>query len=78
MNAVTKAIKHVGLSVLAGRCGVTYQAVRKWERKRIPAERCRAVEEATGGAVTVHDLRPDIFGPPPRQPESAEAAREVA
>lgn len=63
MNAVTRAIASIGLSALAQRCGVTYQAVRKWERGRVPAERCRAIEAATDGAVTVHDLRPDIFGP---------------
>ena len=29
----------------------------------IPAARCRAIQAATNGAVTVHELRPDIFGP---------------
>lgn len=46
--------------------GVTGEAVRKWEHTRVPAERCRAIEQATNGAVTVHDLRPDIFGPAPQ------------
>ncbi len=27
----------------------------------------RRLQEATGGAVTVHDLRPDIFGPAPTE-----------
>lgn len=27
----------------------------------------KAIEKATNGAVTVHDLRPDIFGPAPRE-----------
>jgi DNA-binding transcriptional regulator YdaS (Cro superfamily) len=65
---MTKAIARVGLSALARKCGVTYQAVRKWERLRVPAERCHAIQLATDGAVTIHDLRPDIFGPAPGVP----------
>jgi DNA-binding transcriptional regulator YdaS (Cro superfamily) len=65
MNAVTQAIEHVGLAELARRCGVSYQAVRKWERGRVPAERCLDIEKATDGRVTRHDLRPELFGPPP-------------
>lgn len=33
MNIITQLIEHFGLSQLAGVCGVTYQAVRKWERR---------------------------------------------
>ena len=65
MNAVTQAIEHVGLAELARRCGVSYQAVRKWERGRVPAERCLDIEKATDGRVTRYDLRPELFGPPP-------------
>lgn len=43
--------------------GVSSQAVSQW--RLIPVKRCRAIEAATNGAVTVHDLRPDIFGPAP-------------
>jgi DNA-binding transcriptional regulator YdaS (Cro superfamily) len=72
MNAVTKAISIVGLSHLAKRLDVTYQALRKWETTRVPAERCyplvQAVEQEEQGAITVHDLRPDIFGPAPGVP----------
>lgn len=64
VNPVTQAIERVGLQELARRCGVTYQAVRKWEKSRVPAERCRLLALATDGAVSVHDLRPDVFGPP--------------
>lgn len=65
MNGVTKAISAIGLSELARRVGVTYQAVRKWEKSRTPAERCRAIERATGGQITRYELRPDVFGPAP-------------
>lgn len=36
-----------------------------------PAEHCRAIEEATGGAVTRYDLRPDVFGENPNQIKAA-------
>ncbi|NEV64718.1 helix-turn-helix domain-containing protein [Thiorhodococcus minor] len=32
----------------------------------------RAIERATDGLVTIHDLRPDIFGPPPGTSDAAE------
>lgn len=33
--------------------------------RRVPAEHCRAIEQATNGAVTRYDLRPDVFGASP-------------
>ena len=35
-NPVTEAIEIVGLQALADGCGVSYQAVRKWEKKGLP------------------------------------------
>lgn len=61
MNGVTKAISLVGLCELARRCHVTHQAVRKWERGRVPFERILDIERATGGRVTREELRPDFF-----------------
>jgi DNA-binding transcriptional regulator YdaS (Cro superfamily) len=58
-------------AAIARVCSVTREAARKWER--IPPEHCRAIEAATGGKVTVHDLRPDIFGPPPSAPATPPA-----
>jgi DNA-binding transcriptional regulator YdaS (Cro superfamily) len=43
--------------------GVSGEAVRKWERSRVPAERCREIERLSNGLVTAEDLRPDLFGP---------------
>jgi len=64
MSAVDKAIAIVGTQqALADLVGVSSMAVSKWRRHRVPAERCRAIERATNGEVTAHDLRPDIFGP---------------
>jgi hypothetical protein len=47
-------------------CRVSREAVRRW--KRIPAEHCRALAEASGGAISESDMRPDVFGKPTRQP----------
>ncbi len=60
---IEQAVEHAGgQQALAEKVGVRYQAVQKWIRaKRVPAERVLAIEEATGGAVSRHDLRPDIY-----------------
>lgn len=50
-----------GVTNLARQIGITSQAISQWDR--VPAERVLAVETATG--VSRHDLRPDIYGPPP-------------
>lgn len=66
MTPLDRAIEHCGgLGRLADSLKVTYQAVQKWRKKGVPAERCRDVEAVTGGAVTRYELRPDVFGPPP-------------
>lgn len=63
-SAIERACERVGGQVqLADALGVTAQAVNQWVSKnRVPPERCAAIETATDGAVTRHDLRPDIFG----------------
>ncbi len=56
--------EHLGSQAAAARCvGVTPQAVSEILRrgKRVPAEWCLRLEQATGGAVTAHDLRPDLY-----------------
>lgn len=51
---------------LARRVGVTPAMVWQWENgiRPVPATRCAAIEQATGGAVTRQELRPDVFGEP--------------
>ncbi len=46
---------------MADACNVKYQAVQRWIRSGCPAERVLCVEQATGGAVTRHELRPDLY-----------------
>jgi TorA maturation chaperone TorD/DNA-binding transcriptional regulator YdaS (Cro superfamily) len=60
-----------GQTQLARLLGVKQAHVWHWlnRAERIPAEYVLAIEEATGGAVSRHDLRPDLY---PRAP-AAEA-----
>jgi DNA-binding transcriptional regulator YdaS (Cro superfamily) len=50
---------------LAKLLGVTESAVSQW--KRVPYQRAIEIEEKTEGRLTRHDLRPDVFGAPPKQ-----------
>ncbi|MCR9092352.1 MAG: helix-turn-helix domain-containing protein [Proteobacteria bacterium] len=44
---------------------------------RVPGEHCRAIEEALGGRITRHDLRPDVFGPAPNGSEAQHPAQQA-
>ena len=49
---------------LANRLDIRQQSVAGWfAAGRIPPERCRQIEEITGGEIKREELRPDIFGP---------------
>lgn len=64
MNAKDLISKLGGPAKVAKMAGdITSQAVSQWTV--IPVNRCRMIERATEGKVTVHDLRPDVFGPAP-------------
>ncbi|PWN56337.1 transcriptional regulator [Abyssibacter profundi] len=67
MTELDKAIEHCGsAAALADKLGVVPMTVSQWRKRgRVPAERCRAVEEATEGEVTRYALRPDVFGDAP-------------
>jgi DNA-binding transcriptional regulator YdaS (Cro superfamily) len=59
-----------GPTKLAKAIGVDHSTVIGWRRaNRIPAERVRAVAVASG--IPAHQLRPDIFDPPPPNSEAA-------
>jgi DNA-binding transcriptional regulator YdaS (Cro superfamily) len=60
----------------AKQLGVTQGLVWQWlsARTRITAERALQIETETGGAVTRHELRPDIFGDPPAAKKAKAAA----
>ena len=74
MNShIHRAIRESGSQHrLAEACRVTQAAVSKWANGgRVSAENALAIQRATSGAVTVHDLRPDIFGPAPAERDAA-------
>jgi len=65
--ALSRAIENLGgQSALARACGVKQGHVWHWLNKsrNVPADYVLTIEAATGGAVTRHELRPDIFGKP--------------
>jgi DNA-binding transcriptional regulator YdaS (Cro superfamily) len=49
------------LANLAAALKINASAILQWSR--IPAERVPSIEKATG--LSRHELRPDLFGPPP-------------
>jgi len=51
---------------------LTESAISQW--KRVPWPRAIEIEEKTGGKVTRHQMRPDVFGPPPVSSAPPEAA----
>jgi|TARA_R110000822_G_C15317873_1_gene493395 DNA-binding transcriptional regulator YdaS (Cro superfamily) len=74
INALSKAITTVGgQGKLAGLIGKRQGHIGNWlhRDKKVPAEVCVAIETATGGEVTRYDLRPDVFGPPPKRTRRA-------
>lgn len=59
-DGLQKAIQAAGsAAALADILEIRPQAISQW--KRIPAERCRPISEATG--IPLAELRPDLFGP---------------
>jgi DNA-binding transcriptional regulator YdaS (Cro superfamily) len=65
MNAFQEFVDSYGGSKLAADLGVSKSTISFWKhgRVRVPAERCRDIERLSGGRVSVHVLRPDVFGP---------------
>lgn len=67
---IERACRILGGQVeLAGRTGVTPQAVNQWVKTgKVPAERVLAIETATADPktrqprVTRYELRPDVYG----------------
>lgn len=50
----------------AAALGIKSPSVSRWRKtRRVPVDRCRAVEAATRGKVTRYELRPDVFGEAP-------------
>lgn len=80
LAALKKAISVAGTTyALAELLNYKQSRISMWvTRGRVPAEECRAVEQATGGQVTRHDLRPDVFGQAVSQGPVSTSATEAA
>ena len=52
MGGVAETVRKLGLN--------GHATVYQWTKTRVPAERCPAIEAATGGLVRCEDLRPDV------------------
>jgi len=62
-----KKIKSVfgSQSELARRLNIEPMTVSQWKtRGRIPAERVPSICEASGGEISPHELRPDLYASP--------------
>lgn len=68
MTPIERAIYHCGgRQRLAEAAGVSVQAISFWvsgERQISPLY-ANKIHDATKGAVSRHELRPDVFGPAP-------------
>lgn len=77
MSRFRKAVRTVGLTVVAQRLGETTQCVNNWvARGQVPVEKCREVERALDGQASLRDLRPRDWMR--IWPELAEAERTAA
>jgi DNA-binding transcriptional regulator YdaS (Cro superfamily) len=56
-------------SKLAEEVRVHKSRISRWASSRVPSERVLDVERITG--ISRHALRPDVFGPAPKQTEAA-------
>jgi DNA-binding transcriptional regulator YdaS (Cro superfamily) len=62
MSGIQKAVDASGgTSKLAAKLGVSQPVVSNWKKRGVPANRVLAVEAATDGKVTRHELRPDLY-----------------
>lgn len=52
MGGVAETVRKLGLN--------GHATVYQWTKTRVPAERCPAIEAATGGLVRCEELRPDV------------------
>lgn len=64
-----RAIEILGSQqALADALGIRSPSISEWRARGptgVPAARCLSIEQATGGAVTRYELRPDVFGDAP-------------
>ena len=57
----------IRLIEIANSIGVNKSTVTRWAERGVPPERVLDIERLTG--ISRHELRPDLFGPPPQLAE---------
>jgi len=55
-----------GPTAVSGYCGIKKQAPGQW--KKVPAEQVLKIFHGSSGAVTPHEMRPDIYPDPQWMP----------
>lgn len=70
MNKLQSFIDSYGGSKLASDIGVSKSTVSSWRNGRFLMSHryARVIADMSDGLLTIHDLRPDIFGPAPVTP----------
>lgn len=66
MGALEKAIKHMGSQVALAKAlklpgKNPSMNITHWKERGVPAKRVLDIERVTGGTVTRHELRPDLY-----------------
>lgn len=77
MDKLARVIEAAGgVSALAVELGIKPPTVHQWKTgdRPVPARFAIAMQQRWPEAVSVHDLRPDVFGPAPAQPNSQRVA----
>lgn len=70
MNQIALVIEAAGgVSALALKLGVKAPTVHQWKTgdRKVSPRLALAIEREWPGLASVHDLRPDVFGPAPAQ-----------
>ena len=76
-DGLNRAIQFFGSQqALAAWVGLgSSMAISQWKKRGVPAKYCQRIQLGTNNKITVHDLRPDIFGPPDEHgPNNRDAA----
>ena len=57
-------IQRVGLAPLASNIGVSYQAIQKYLKTKVPSEKVLSICQADEWKTSPHQLRPDLYPHP--------------